>query len=113
MTQAAGRSAHVKAAVARICQTCPKKLTPQDLAQGCVHCKPCRRAAEPPKANPDKPQTNGSWWLIGQSRAEQDDWFRRAAAEVPRMSGSPEAKTIGIRGAVDELGWKRRGVGES
>lgn len=45
----------------------------------------------PEKAIPNAPTT--SWWVDAQAYSVQD-WYIRARQEAPRMSASPEAKTI-------------------
>lgn len=92
-----------------LCSQClTNRLTRQDVATGCVRCKDCRKADPKPKLNPDKPVNLESWWMQGQSREQQAEWFARAAREVDRMSGSREAKQLGFRSAIEELGRKRR-----
>lgn len=58
---------------------------------------------------PQKPVDLVSWWTVGMSRDEESDWFARARVQQDRMSGSREAKQLGIRRSVEELGWKRNG----
>jgi hypothetical protein len=76
-----------------LCSQCLiNRLTRQDKATGCIRCKACRRSDPAPKSNPDKPTNLESWWLLGQTRDEQDAWFARARAELDRMCGSKEFK---------------------
>lgn len=52
--------------------------------------------------NASTPHTDHSWWTLGISREEQAAWFQRAADQLERMAGSPEARNLGYRYAVDE-----------
>jgi hypothetical protein len=92
-----------------LCQQCTnERLTRQDLAVGCVRCRTCRQQGPAPKLNPDKPVNLESWWIVSQSRDQQDRWFARARREVDRMAGSREARSLGLRSAIGELGRRER-----
>jgi ribosomal protein L37AE/L43A len=92
-----------------LCEQClENRLTRQDLSVGCVRCKTCRQQGPAPTLNPDKPVNLESWWIVGQSREHQDRWFARARRELDRMTGSTEARKLGFRPAVEELGRRVR-----
>jgi hypothetical protein len=63
--------------------------------------------------NSDKPVNLESWWINPLARDRQAEWFARAARELDRMSGSPEARKLGFRKAVDEHGSPMRGPATS
>jgi hypothetical protein len=97
-----------------LCSEClENRLTRQDRATGCIRCVTCRRSDPRAKSNPDKPVDLTSWWMAGQTREQQAEWFARAAREVDRMCGSREFRSLGYRRAVDEIGRQSKGIGES
>jgi hypothetical protein len=90
-----------------LCAECLiNRVTKHDSAAGCTRCTECRQHG--PAPNPE-PEPTGSWW-IGLSRGA---FTGQVAQELDRMRGSREARSLGYRFSVDELGRKARGVGES